>query len=114
MHELQRERMLLRLADVRAADGRRLVELAGIRAQVDEQRERTDDAMAVAAPLIGDTGGGDEAMTASMMATSGRLDDLAVVRQSVDANQVDAVGRPGHLRPDDRTGPRPERAASRT
>jgi hypothetical protein len=91
VHELQRERVLSAWLMSAAAEGSDSSQLAGIRTQVDEQRERTDEALAVAGPLIGDTGGGDDAMTASMVATSGRLDDLAVVRQSVDANQVDAA-----------------------
>lgn len=90
VHELQRERVYSAWLMAAATAGASEESLASIRADLDEQRVRTDEAMAEAAPLIGDTAGADDAMSASMTATSGRLDDLAVVRQSVDANQVDA------------------------
>jgi signal transduction histidine kinase len=91
VHQLQRERIYSAWLMASATAGAGQEELAAIRADLDAQRAETDAALAAAQPLISDTGGGDDAMAASQTATEGRLDDLAVVRQSVDANQVDAA-----------------------
>jgi signal transduction histidine kinase len=90
VHELQRERIYSAWLMASATAGASQEELSAIRADLDEQRTATDASLAAAEPLITDVGGSDDAMAASMTATSGRLDDLEVVRQSVDANQVDA------------------------
>lgn len=90
IHQLQRERIYSAWLMASATVGASEQTLSTIRADLDEQRSATDEALATAQPLLSGTAGSSDAMVASQTATEGRLGDLAVVRQSVDANQVDA------------------------